>query len=204
MGKGSNVSVSEAHYSEHELRALGLAQIGRHVQIDRTCRLFGPSHIRIGSNVRIDAYTVITAGGPGVTIGDYVHISTHASIMGSGGVTLEDFTGISARVSIFSTNDDYSGGAMTNPMIPDEFRHVTARPVVIRRHAIVGCGSVILPGVELGEGASVGALTLVNRSVPEFLIVSGNPMRRVGERNRRLLELERQFNDRVGRNATDK
>jgi acetyltransferase-like isoleucine patch superfamily enzyme len=42
-------------------------------------------------------------------------------------------------------------------------------------------------------GASVGALSLVNKSVPDFAVVSGNPIRRIGTRDRRLLELEMQF-----------
>lgn len=180
-------------FTPDELRALGLTRFGTNVRIDRACRFFGAAEIRVGSNVRIDAFTVITAGGPGVVIGDHVHLAPHVCIFGGGGVTLEDYTGLSARVTIYSVNDDYSGGAMTNPTIPNEFRQVTALPVVLRRHALVGCGSVLLPGVELGVGAAVGALTLVNKSVPEFMVVSGNPMRRVGARDRHLLDLEAQF-----------
>ena len=66
--------------------------------------------------------------------------------------------------------------------------------VILRPHVIVGCGSVILPGVTLERGVAVGALSLVNKNVPEFLIVSGQPARRVGVRNRaRLDALEQEF-----------
>jgi acetyltransferase-like isoleucine patch superfamily enzyme len=57
----------------------------------------------------------------------------------------------------------------------------------------VGSGTVIMPGVELGEGAAVGALSFVRRSVPAFKIVAGNPLRVLGDRGRELLDLERQY-----------
>ena len=64
-------------------------------------------------------------------------------------------------------------------------------PVTVGRHVIVGNGSVLLPGVTLGEGAAVGALSIVKRDVPPFAIVAGPDGRQIGERRRDLLELER-------------
>jgi galactoside O-acetyltransferase len=49
---------------------------------------------------------------------------------------------------------------------------------------------VILPGVEIGVGAAVGALTLVKKNVQEFTIVGGNPMRVIGSRGRAMLDYE--------------
>ena len=163
------------------------------VQIDRTCRFFGTERIRIGSNVRIDPFCLISAGEGGIAIGNHVHISVAVTLAGTGAIVLEDFAGLSNRVSIFSSNDDYSQGYMTNPTVPDEFKCVTVAPVTVGRHAIIGCGSVVLPGVTIGLGASVGALSLVNKSVPDWMIVSGNPLRRIGTRDRKLLDLEAAF-----------
>jgi acetyltransferase-like isoleucine patch superfamily enzyme len=56
----------------------------------------------------------------------------------------------------------------------------------------VGAGRILLPGVTLGEGAAVGALSLVRRDVEPFTIVAGTPAKPIGERSRRLLELEQQ------------
>ena len=61
-------------------------------------------------------------------------------------------------------------------------------PVRIEEHAIVGCGSVVLPGVVIGRGAAVGALSLVKRDVEPFTIVAGTPARPVGTRDRERLE----------------
>jgi galactoside O-acetyltransferase len=52
---------------------------------------------------------------------------------------------------------------------------------------------VILPGVTIGEGASVGALTLVNRSLDPFTIYAGIPARRLRDRSKAFLELETQW-----------
>ncbi len=76
-------------------------------------------------------------------------------------------------------------------------RSVTSAPVVLGEHVIVGAGSVILPGVTIGQGAAVGALTLVRKDdVPPFTIVAGPRGEAIGERDRRLLELERELRQR--------
>lgn len=192
-------------FSLQEIAEIGFGSCGDHVLIDRTCRFVGPQRIHLGSHVRIDSYTTIRAGAGTVRIGNYVHLSTGVSIAGAGAVVIEDFCGLSGHVLIFSSNDDYSGGAMTNPTIPEAYKRVKVAPVTLRKHAIIGAGSVILPGVTVGLGAAVGALSLVNNSIPDFMIVSGNPPRKVGMRGRDLLELERQFLDgATGREDTER
>lgn len=188
------MSASEL-YSPDELRAL-LGSVGEDVAIDRTVRLFKPKAIHVGSHVRIDSYAILS-GGAGIRIGDHVHVAPACQLAAAGGeIVLEDFVGLSARVNLFTATDDYSGGALTNPTVPDRFRAVTTGPVRLCRHAIVGCGAVIMQGVTVGRGASVGALTFLTKDVPELAIVSGNPPRLVGRRNgERLLAMEAAFLD---------
>jgi galactoside O-acetyltransferase len=167
------------------------------VSIHPSVLVFGCEHVRIGQNVRIDAHCIITAGPGMVTIGDNVHIGAATHLFGTAGIEIADFANVSSRVSLFSTNDDYTEGYLTNPMVPDDLRKVTEAPVTLGRHAIVGCGAVVLPGVTISTGAAVGALSLVKRDVEPFTVVAGAPARQVAVRNReRLLELERQFLER--------
>jgi acetyltransferase-like isoleucine patch superfamily enzyme len=180
-------------FSPQEVAQIGFATCGEEVLIDRTCRFVAPHRIHFGSHVRLDSYTTIRGGAGDVRIGNYVHLSAAVAISGAGGVLIEDFCGLSGQVSIYSSNDDYSGGAMTNPMIPEPFKRVRVGGVTLRKHAIIGAGSVILPGVTVGIGAAVGALSLVNKSIPDFMIVSGNPLRKIGMRGRDLLDLEQKF-----------
>jgi dTDP-4-amino-4,6-dideoxy-D-glucose acyltransferase len=65
--------------------------------------------------------------------------------------------------------------------------------VIIGKHVIVGSGSVILPGVTLEIGVAVGALSLVNKNCSEFSVYMGTPAKKIKERKRDLLELEKQF-----------
>ena len=131
----------------------------------------------------------IIATGP-VVFGGRNHIGAFCHLVGRGGLTLERFAGLSQRVSIYTASDDYSGQFLTNPTVPAGFTSCTVAPVSLGRHAIVGSGAVILPGVEIGEGVSVGALSLVTRSLPEWGIYSGIPARRLKDRSRDLLALE--------------
>jgi dTDP-4-amino-4,6-dideoxy-D-glucose acyltransferase len=176
-------------YSRDELAELGLACFGDDVSIDRTARIYGAGRLELGSNVRIDAYSVLSCGAGGIAIGSYVHVGAFGFMAGEGRIELHDFAGLSGRVSIYSSNEDYSGASLTNPTVPQELRGVSEAPVTVCRHAIVGAGSVILPGVTVGEGAAVGALSLVRRDVAEFTVVAGNG-KVLGERSRKLLELE--------------
>jgi galactoside O-acetyltransferase len=186
--------MTNAWYSEDELRALGLGAFGEDVHIDSTVQLVNPSKIFIKSHVRIDAFCFITAGPEGVHIGSHVHLAASVCIFGGGGkVELEDFTGLAARVSLYTANDDYSGEYLTNPTVPDEFKNVLHGPVTLGRHALVGTNSVIMPGVTLATGSAVGAFSYVNRSVAAFVFVDGRPAKKIGKRHQGLLKLEQRL-----------
>lgn len=186
-------------YTEKELLKLGFKSLGRNVRISTKASFYGANKISIGNNVRIDDFCVISAGEGGVFIGDYIHVAVYSSLIGSGKIVLQDFCNISSRVAIYSSNDDYSGEFMTNPMVPSQFTNVTHADVEIGKHVIVGTGSVILPGVALGEGTAVGALSLVNRSSEPYSIVVGNPAKKVKERSRQLINVELEFQKSLGR-----
>jgi galactoside O-acetyltransferase len=190
--------MSTRFLSEIALREI-FADIGSNVQVDAGVKIIGGKNIAIGSNVRIDTDVLLVAGCT-INIGNFVHLGAAAHIFGSGGpVVLKDFCGLSSRVSIFSATDDYSGGYLTNPTVPDEYRNFKSAGVTIGRHAIIGCGSVVMPGVSIGDGASVGALSFVNKSVPSMLVVMGNPIRKIGVRDgRRLIEMEKAFREEYG------
>lgn len=149
--------------------------------------------ISVGRNSRIDDFCVLSAGAGGIVVCEHVHVAVYTSLIGAGRICLEDFSNISSRVSLYSSNDDYSGNRMTNPTVPPAYTGVTSADVRVGRHAIVGSGSVILPGVTVGEGAAIGALSLVRTDCDAFGIYVGTPARRIGDRQRGLLELETRF-----------
>lgn len=176
--------------------AIGFKSVGVGVLVSDGARFYGAERIELGDHCRIDDFALLSAGAGGIALGRYVHVACYSSLQGDAEIRLSDFSGLSSRVAIYSSSDDFTGAAMAHPTVPSDVRRVDSRPVSIGSHVIVGAGSIVLPGVRLGEGAAVGALSLVKEDVPPFVIVGGVPARRIGVRQRDLLELERRLTGR--------
>jgi len=178
-------------YSEEELRELGLKSYGKNVLISRNATIYGADKISIGDNVRIDDFCILSGN---ISLGSYIHIAAYCGLFGGeAGIIMEDFTTLSSRCAVYGVSDDYSGETLTNPMLPDKFRNVTEGAVTIKKHSVIGTGSSILPGVTIGEGCSVGSMSLVNKSIDAWGIYVGIPCKRIKERKKDLLELEKEF-----------
>lgn len=176
---------------ENELKQLGLKKCGKNVKISKYALLYGTESMEFGDNVRIDDFCRLSGH---ISLGNYVHIAAYSALYGSeSGITFGDYSTVSARVTVWACSDDYSGESMTNPTIPDDLKHVNHAPVKIGKHVIVGTGCVVLPGVEIAEGTSVGAMSLINKSTEEWSMYVGIPGRKVKNRSRGLLELERRL-----------
>nr|AXL04962.1 dTDP-4-amino-46-dideoxy-D-glucose acyltransferase [Aeromonas hydrophila] len=179
-----------AFLTEEQLAAMGFSYLGNNVLISDKASIYGAGRIRIGSNVRIDDFCVLSAGVGGIEIGNYVHIAVFSLLIGAGKIKISDFAGVSSRVSIYSSNDDYSGKYLTNPTVPTEYTNVTHADVTLGEHVIVGSGSVVLPGITLHEGVAVGALSLVTKDCDAFGVYLGSPAKKIKNRMRDLLALE--------------
>lgn len=178
-------------YSEEELKALGLKAYGANVKISKKASIYGADSITLGNDVRIDDFCILSGK---INIGNNVHIAVYTCLFASEyGIQLEDYCNISSRVAIYAISDDYSGESMTNPTIPEKFKNIQGERVVLRKHTIIGTGTTILPGVIIGEGVSVGCMSLVTKSLDPWCIYVGVPCRRLKERSKKLLELEKQY-----------
>ncbi len=179
------------HYLQStDLKSLGLRAVGSDVQVHSTCLLVGLENLSIGNHVRIDAFCSLLAGTGHINIGDHVHIAAYAFLSGAEGIEVSDFVGISRGVGIYTRNDDYTGEALTGPTIPAEFLKLHTGPVTLGRHVVIGAGSILLPSVEIAEGTTVGALSLVNSNLAPWGIYAGVPVRRLRDRSRALLAME--------------
>lgn len=178
-------------YSSEELKEIGFRSFGNNVLISKKASIYSPSNISLGSNVRIDDFCILSGK---IEVNDYVHIAAYSALYGGeDGIFIEAFSNISSKVSIYSISDDYSGESMTNPLVPNKYKNILSKKVVIRKHSIIGSGCVILPGVTLHEGSSFGALSLINRDSEEWSINVGIPFREIKKRSRNALRLEKQF-----------
>lgn len=116
----------------------------------------------IGDGVWIWSHATVDYG---CRIGNRVRIHNHVYV--AQGTVLEDDVFLAPGVMI--ANDRYPISA-------------TMEGPVIKRGAAVGVNATILPGVVIGEGALVGAGSVVTRNVPPGAIVAGNPARVRGRR----------------------
>ena len=180
-------------YSDDELKSFKFKSLGKNVKIKKNVAIYFVENITIKDNVRIDDNTVIVASNNSTTIGNYVHIASNCYIAASEGLKMEDFSGLAPGVNIFTGSDDYSGKKLTNPTVDRKYIGGKSGEVVLGRHVIIGSNSVILPGVHIGEGSSVGALSLVTKSLESWGIYFGAPVKKIKSRSKKLLELEREF-----------
>lgn len=144
-------------------------------------KIIGIENIQFGRNIIIDDFAFVYATTP-MKIGNYVHIACFASVIGGADLVLEDFVAISQGARLLTGTDDFKDWGFGNSTVPMEFRNVTRKPIRICRFCIVGANSVVLPGVIVGEGAMVGANSVVTRDLEPWGIYIGN--KRVGERNK--------------------
>jgi acetyltransferase-like isoleucine patch superfamily enzyme len=126
----------------------------------------------VRERVEIDDDVVVGRGSlveNDTTIGTLTKIQAHAYVTAYS--TLEDNVFIAPCVT--TTNDNFMGRT--------ERRRELMKGPTIRRGARIGGGAVLLPGIEIGEEAFVGAGAIVIRDVPERAVVVGSPARRIRE-----------------------
>lgn len=180
-----------AFYTSEEVRRIGFRRVGKGALISRDAKIYRPENISIGDHSRIDDFVTLTASPEGVIdIGSYVHLAAYSMVESSAGVVFKDFSGLAARVTVYGSSDDYLGMYLTNPCVPLKHRSIRSELIQLGQHAVVGTGSVLLPGAMLGDGVAVGAMSLVSGSLEPFGVYVGVPVRRVKERSRALLERE--------------
>lgn len=192
----------ECYYTEHDLKDFGFKSLGRNVRISSDARVYGAERISIGDDVRIDDFVMLAAGEGYITIRNGCYIARCCNLTGTFGIEMCDYSSMAANTVIYSASDDYSGEYMTAQAIPKEFTKFVGGKVTLGRHVIVGASSVIVGAADIGEGCSLGAVTVVvNKNLDPWGMYVGNPARRIKERKRGLLELEKQL---IARRATGK
>ena len=164
-------------YWKTRLRHLGVDTL-----IDQGVEINRPDLIEIGSHCHIDRKVLLTVGAERgeIIIGDNVLIGPHCHIVGRGGVVIKSFASLSAHVHVYSvTNLPYHPErmgeliSMTHTVPFNQQSAVEAR-VTLSEYVTIGFNTIILPGVNIGFGAIVHAFSEVDRSFPDFAIVSGH------------------------------
>lgn len=141
-------------------------KLGRDVKIYAFVNLYG---CEIDDESKIGTFVEIQKG---AKIGRRVKVSSHTFICE--GVTIEDEVFIGHGVMFI--NDKYPWSTTDNGQLQTE-EDWTCTPTFIKQGASIGSNATILCGVTVGEGAMVGAGSVVTHDVPPYTVVTGNPAR---------------------------
>jgi acetyltransferase-like isoleucine patch superfamily enzyme len=156
LGEGTIVSTGAVVFAGTKIGAGSI--VGDQSCIRERCELGEEVVVGRGSLVENDT-----------TIGARTKIQANAYVTAYS--TLEEDVFIAPCVA--TTNDNFMGRT--------EKRHELRKGPTIRRGARVGGAAVLLPGIEIGEEAFVGAGAVVTKDVPARAVVVGNPARQIRE-----------------------
>jgi acetyltransferase-like isoleucine patch superfamily enzyme len=159
-----SLSLTPGERDELSRRIAPNVKLGKDVRIYAFVNLYG---CEIGDETTVGTFVEIQKG---VTIGARCKIQSHTFICE--GVTIEDEVFVGHNVNFL--NDRYPAAANADGSKKTDADWTLERTLVKRRAAI-GTGAVILPGITIGEGAMVGAGSVVTKDVPAAGVVVGNP-----------------------------
>jgi acetyltransferase-like isoleucine patch superfamily enzyme len=155
------------------------ASVGKRLQMEHIPAITGPVKVYLGDDVRLSGHISISGGrifsGPEFRVGNRSFIGAGCVFSVAKSITIGDDVLIAGGCTV----SDYSA----HPLDPEkriagmQVDPEDVRPVRIENKAWLGKGSMILPGVTIGEGAVIGAAAVVTKDVPPGHICVGNPGR---------------------------
>ena len=193
MNKKGQNPFDTGYFDTEDLKEFGFKSLGDNVTIAKNCTIVGLENISIGSNVRIDSGTLIAAKKGNLILENYIHIAAYCHLACAGSLTMRSFSGISQGVKVFTITDDFTQSHLMNPTIPKEYFKPNVESVELQKHVIIGAGTVIMPGVEVGEGSTVGALSFINKSLSPWGVYAGIPAIKLKDRDNSLLNEEKKI-----------
>ncbi|MCR4662799.1 MAG: hypothetical protein K5622_02785 [Endomicrobiaceae bacterium] len=122
-------------------------------QVDKSFRCFPPFYTDCGKNIKI---------------GKNVFINACCRFQDQGGIEIGDGSLIGHNTTIATLNHDFN---------PDKRANLHPSPVKIGKNVWIGSDCTILPGVEIGDGAVIGAGSVVTKNIPANSIAVGSPAR---------------------------
>lgn len=171
---------------------------GKNVKVFELCKIINKNNFSIDDHSQLDDFVFINSGEM-CQIGKFVHISSFSSIVGGGKFSIGDFSGLSAGCRIITGSDDFQGPFLSNPTIPAKYKNVKVGQVKIGEHCILGSNSIVLPNIEIPDGVTIGAGSIVGKQLEPWGIYAGFNPKKVGERSKDgIIDLEKKLKLQLG------
>jgi acetyltransferase-like isoleucine patch superfamily enzyme len=153
--------------------------IGKRFTLSKMPFVIGHARICIGDDVnffgKVDIFSGRIFDNPSLIIHNRVDIGHNVAFIVNKEIVIEDDVNVASGVTFMDTDShprDVTERIADLPPRPEEIR-----PVKICKNAWIGNGSVILKGVTVGEGAIIGANSVVVTDIPAYCVAMGNPAR---------------------------
>ena len=121
---------------------------------------------------------IVWLNGDRIELGDRVSFNFGCFVNGFGGLVFDDGANIGPYCMLHTANHNFDDPS--RPVVDQGWEDVG--PMHIGRNSWIGMGSVVLPGVTIGEGCVVGAGSVVTRDLEEFTVAVGNPAKAIKSR----------------------
>jgi acetyltransferase-like isoleucine patch superfamily enzyme len=161
----------------HPLLQSRCASFGKNVSIDGLPFISGHAEIHIGDDVYLGGKIAIHSGrileNPVLKIGNRAQVGWNTTITVNQEIIVEDDTIISYDCRISDSDGHPRQADLRARHCPPEPKDI--RPVRICRYAWIGNGAHIMKGVTIGEGAVIGANSVVINDIPPYSLALGNP-----------------------------
>lgn len=179
LEKAVSVLLLAAGRARGRVLALRGAGLGHKVFLGSRCKVERPWCVRIGNRFVAEdsVYLKIVADSASLEFGDYVFVGRGSEFDVLERVSVGDHTVIAPGCFVTDHNHGIAGDSRI-----DE-QPSTARPVLIGKDVWLGAKVVVVAGVTIGDGAVVGASSVVTRDVPPMAVVAGAPAMLLRYRN---------------------
>lgn len=159
-----------------------LKYCGENVKIFQLAKICNPQYAQIDDNTQIFDYTFIDARTT-LKIGKYSIITWHCVVEGGANISIGDRVFMGPGSKLLSSTYELQG-YYTSQFLPANTCCINTGDITIDNDAYIGAGTIVMPGVKIGEGAVVGANSLVNRNLKPWGIYFGNPVKLIGMREK--------------------
>ena len=105
--------MTKGYLNFSKLKKIGFKKLGKNILISKKVSFINPKNISIGSNVRIDDYTIIIAIRGTIIIKDNIHIGSFCYLNGSENLFIGNYCNLSQGVKIYTKSDNYDGSTIT-------------------------------------------------------------------------------------------